>query len=187
MAVLSYDPTSACGGTLTVSGGRIVLSGATVAVSSNCDVVLTVTANAARTYNNLTGNVSSANGGTGNTASASLTAVPGSISGAIGTKSGPMSARVWEILITNNASGEASNAEVTGMTLSGGFGLGCTARVVSTLPVVAGNIPSQGTAAAEVTIDFGSCPADAVFAVTVQMAANGGLTTASLNQAGQLP
>jgi uncharacterized repeat protein (TIGR01451 family) len=66
--------TNTCGGTLTaVSGSNsISLTGGTVAVSSSCTVSVNVTSAVSGVYTNTTGPVSSTNGGTGNTASATL-------------------------------------------------------------------------------------------------------------------
>ena len=67
--------TNTCGGLVTAasSGGSVSLSGGTLAANSTCAVSVTVTASIRATYNNVSGAVSSTNGGTGNTASASLT------------------------------------------------------------------------------------------------------------------
>jgi uncharacterized repeat protein (TIGR01451 family) len=68
--------TAQCGGTLTITAPvTIALSGATVAVGTPCQFSVTVTGAAAGSYTNITGNVSSTNGGTGNTAIANLTVV----------------------------------------------------------------------------------------------------------------
>src|SRR6185312_7027393 len=60
-----------CGGTLTTTAPTgIALTGATVAVNSQCQFSVTVTGAASGQYTNTTGNVTSTNGGTGNTATA---------------------------------------------------------------------------------------------------------------------
>jgi uncharacterized repeat protein (TIGR01451 family) len=67
--------TGACGGgtiTATAAGGSVSLAGATLAASASCIFSVSVTASAGGTYSNVTGAVSSTNGGTGNMASASL-------------------------------------------------------------------------------------------------------------------
>ena len=70
--------TSPCGGTLTVTSPvTIALSGATVAVGAPCQFSVTVTGATAGSYTNTTGNVTSTNGGTGNTATTQLTVNPG--------------------------------------------------------------------------------------------------------------
>ncbi|HET6929299.1 MAG TPA: Ig-like domain repeat protein [Candidatus Acidoferrum sp.] len=62
-----------CGGTLTSTAPTgIVLAGATINSASSCQFSVTVTGVTAGTYTNTTGNVTSTNGGTGNTASANL-------------------------------------------------------------------------------------------------------------------
>jgi len=64
---------SVCGGTLTTTAPTgIASSGATIAIGSQCQFTVTVTGAVAGNYTNTTGNVSSVNGGTGNTASANL-------------------------------------------------------------------------------------------------------------------
>jgi uncharacterized repeat protein (TIGR01451 family) len=63
-----------CGGTLTTTAATgIALTGATIAVNSQCVFSVTVTGAASGQYTNTTGNVTSTNGGTGNTATANLT------------------------------------------------------------------------------------------------------------------
>ncbi len=67
---------SACGGTLTSSGGdTIALAGATIAASGTCTFPVTVAGTTAGAKNNVTGAVTSTEGGTGGTASASLTVI----------------------------------------------------------------------------------------------------------------
>jgi hypothetical protein len=63
-----------CGGTLTTtSPTSIALSGAMIAPNSQCQFSVTVTGAASGQYTNTTGNITSTNGGTGNTATANLT------------------------------------------------------------------------------------------------------------------
>ncbi len=63
-----------CGGTLTTTAPTaIALSGATIAINSQCVFNVTVTGAVVGNYTNITGPVSSDNGGTGNTATANLT------------------------------------------------------------------------------------------------------------------
>jgi uncharacterized repeat protein (TIGR01451 family) len=82
-----------CGGTATAvaASGTVTLSGVTLATSGTCTLVVNVTATAAGTFNNTTGTVSSTNGGTGLTASASLNAAaPPTISDLFGATSIPV-------------------------------------------------------------------------------------------------
>lgn len=65
-----------CGGTLTTTAPTgIALAGATLAINSNCVFGVTVTGASLGSYTNITGAVTSNNGGTGNTALANLQVV----------------------------------------------------------------------------------------------------------------
>ena len=79
---VASSTSSECGGTLTVTApDGIALSGGTIGAGGSCSFDVTVTGSTAGTKNNITGNVTSTNGGTGNTASDTLTVVgPPSIS-----------------------------------------------------------------------------------------------------------
>jgi uncharacterized repeat protein (TIGR01451 family) len=80
LTVANASPT-VCGGTLTTTAPTgIALTGATIAVDGQCQFSVTVTGATSGQYTNTTGNVTSTNGGTGNTASANLSvATPPSI------------------------------------------------------------------------------------------------------------
>jgi uncharacterized repeat protein (TIGR01451 family) len=70
---VSNGSASACGGTLTeTASSGIVLSGGSLADGASCEVSAMVTGNAAGSYTITTGNVSSTEGGQGNTATASI-------------------------------------------------------------------------------------------------------------------
>ena len=60
------------GGALAPGDLGVMLSGATVGVGGTCTVTINVTPQAQGPFNNVSGNVSSTNGGTGNTATATL-------------------------------------------------------------------------------------------------------------------
>jgi len=80
---------NACGGsvTATAGSGSVSLSGGTIAANGSCAITLDVTATAPGSLVNTTGNVSSTNAGSGNTATATLTAsaiAPPSIAKAFG-------------------------------------------------------------------------------------------------------
>jgi hypothetical protein len=78
-----------CGGTLTTTAPTgIALTGATIAANSQCQFSVTVTGAAAGNFTNTTGNVTSTNGGTGNTATANLSvATPPTIAKSFGAAS----------------------------------------------------------------------------------------------------
>ena len=84
---------STCGGTPTAVAGSnsISLTGGSVAVNSSCTFVVNVTGTSEGQKNNLSGAVTSTNGGTGNTASAGITvAAPPTISKSFGAASVPV-------------------------------------------------------------------------------------------------
>jgi hypothetical protein len=66
-------PLDTCGGTASIELGQMVsLSGGSIAVNSSCTVSLTVVGTMLGSFTDTIGNVSSTNGGTGNTATATL-------------------------------------------------------------------------------------------------------------------
>jgi hypothetical protein len=65
-----------CGGTAAILGQQVSLAGGTVAASGSCSVELFVTGTMLGSFTNFAGPVSSTNGGTGNTATASIDVVP---------------------------------------------------------------------------------------------------------------
>ncbi|QBB70704.1 DUF11 domain-containing protein [Pseudolysobacter antarcticus] len=73
---LASGSVTVCGGTLTKTAPTgITLVGANIAIGSPCQFSVTVTGTAGGQYTNVTGNVSSTNGGTGNTGTANLAVV----------------------------------------------------------------------------------------------------------------
>ncbi len=80
MTLTSAATTNTCGGTLTdntdnplaIGSASLKLSGGGIAAGDNCTVTVSVAAPATGTYANTTGNVTSTEGGSGGTASASL-------------------------------------------------------------------------------------------------------------------
>ena len=93
-----------CGGTLTTTAPTgIALTGATIAVNSQCQFSVTVTGAASGQYTNTTGNVTSTNGGTGNTASANLNvATPPTITKSFGAASIPVNGSTSLSFTINN-------------------------------------------------------------------------------------
>ena len=106
-----------CGGTLTTTNPTgIVLTGATIAVNGTCQFSVTVTGAASGQYTNTTGNVTSTNGGTGNTASANLTvATPPAITKAFGAASILLNASTS---LTFNLSNPNAGQTLTGIAFS---------------------------------------------------------------------
>jgi uncharacterized repeat protein (TIGR01451 family) len=86
---------STCGGTMTAVAGSssVILSGATLTANANCSFSVNVTARTTGSWTNVTGNVTSVEGGSGGTASATLTVqnpLPPTIAKAFGTATLPL-------------------------------------------------------------------------------------------------
>ncbi|MGC1965621.1 MAG: hypothetical protein WA673_04125, partial [Candidatus Acidiferrales bacterium] len=97
---------------------------------------------------------------------------PTLISGVVGLQTGPMDARVWEIIIGNSGPGIAYSAEISSLTFPLASGLACRPRLVSRLPVSAGNISPFSATTAFVTIDFSGCLSNATLEAVGQVSAN---------------
>jgi uncharacterized repeat protein (TIGR01451 family) len=79
---------NSCGGSASAAAGTVSLTGGSIPPLASCTVTVAVKGVGAGTKNNVSGNVTSANGGTGNTASATLVvAVPPSIAKVFGVSS----------------------------------------------------------------------------------------------------
>lgn len=87
---------------------------------------------------------------------------------AISAKSGASNARVWTLTARNGAVGTAYETQITGLTLKQTSGAACTPVIIppSSFPVVLGDIPANGTAGANFTINFTGCPTTARFTVS---------------------
>ena len=118
--VLSATTSECVVGTLTVTApGTIVLTGATIAASGSCVFSVTVTGATTGAKVNLSGAVSSTNGGTGNNATDTLTVGAALVSDPAVTKGvSPSAAQVgdtvtYTLVITNGGPGNANNVVVT--------------------------------------------------------------------------
>ena len=77
LSITSNGGVSQCGGTFTTTApDSIALTGASIAVGGQCQLSVVVAASAAGSYTGTTSGVTSLNGGTGSTASATLTVDP---------------------------------------------------------------------------------------------------------------
>ena len=112
---------------------------------------------------------------------ANLTACSGSpaVKVVIGSKAGPANARVWQIGVNNYGTAAATNAAITGVTLSQTFGAACTPVVSSAFPVAVGTVNASSTVNAPVAINFTGCAATARFKVDIGYAADGGISGTS--------
>jgi uncharacterized repeat protein (TIGR01451 family) len=169
--------TGSCGGgTITASAGSgaVSLSGATIAAAGSCTFTVNVTGNVAGSFTNVTGAVASANGGTGNTASATLTtAMPPSISKSFGAASLGLEASTSLSFTISNPNAAIA---LTGVAFTDALPSGL---VISTPNALTGTCGSGTIAAlsgsASVTLSGGTIPAGAscTFSVSVTATAAG--------------
>ncbi len=75
LTIASVPNPNQCGGLVTSTASSVTLSGGTLAVNSSCTVIVSVTSASGGSYLNTSDAVTSTNGGTGNTASATLEVV----------------------------------------------------------------------------------------------------------------
>jgi len=137
--------TNTCGGTATATAGSgiVSLTGGTVAVNSSCNVTVNVTSAVAGTYVNSTGPVSSTNGGTGGSASATLTvAAPPTLIKAFGAASIPLNGSTS---LTFTVTNPAGNIALTGISFTDNLPAGL---VVATPNALANTCGGTATAVA---------------------------------------
>ena len=166
---VSDSSTSPCGGTLTTTAATstISLTGASIAPNGSCVFNVTVTATTAGVKNNVTGNVNSANGGQGNTASASITVLsPPSISKVFGASTIPLNGTttLTFTLINSNPSNSLTGVAFTDI-LPAGLQVASTPNVVgacsgsvtavagsSSISLSGGSIPASGNCTISVDV-----------------------------------
>src|SRR5579864_8109090 len=169
--------TGSCGGgtiTATQNTNVISLSGGTIAASSSCTFSVNVTGTAAGTQNNTTGPVTSTEGGTGATASASITVeAPSSIAKAFNPATIAVNATTsLTFTITNPA---ANVAPLTGVAFADTLPTGLTVAS-STATVCGGTLTT--TAPASITLSGATINTNSQcqFSVTVTGSASGQYT-----------
>jgi hypothetical protein len=101
-----------------------------------------------------------------------------------GKANGTGSQRVWTIRLADTGAGTATNAQITGMTLTQAAGTPCAPApsILTSFPVSVGSIAPSANATGNVTIDFGGCAdSTARFTAVVKFAAGSysGSTTIS--------
>ncbi|HET9180669.1 MAG TPA: hypothetical protein VFP59_00940 [Candidatus Angelobacter sp.] len=157
-----------CGGTLTTTAPTgIALSGATIAANSQCQFSVTVTGAASGQYTNTTGNVTSTNGGTGNTASANLTvASPPSITKVFGAATIPLNGTASLTFTIQNPN--------TGLTLNGlaftdNLPAGLVVAPTPSLSNTCGGTATGAAGATSVTLSGGTLAGSASCTVAVSV------------------
>ena len=162
---------SQCGGTLTVTAAvSIQLANATVAVGTPCTFTLAVTGSTPGSYTNVTGNVTSTNGGTGNTASAILTVGTGpSATKSFNPTSVPQGgSSTLTIAIANPNSGLALSGVAFTDSLPSGMVLASTPAATNTC---GGSVTATG-GASSLSLSGGSVAASSSCAVSVAVQGN---------------
>ena len=158
------------GGTLTLTApGTITYSGGTVAAGGNLTFGVAVTGSAAGTYADATGNVTAANGGTGNAAAANLTVTAGAVQFAAANETLGKNAGGFTLAVT--LTGASGNATTVPFTLGGSAAAGVNYLNLSG-PLV---IPA-GQTAANITgtlVDLGVYGGGASKTLTVTLGAPG--------------
>jgi uncharacterized repeat protein (TIGR01451 family) len=194
--------TGSCGGgtiTATAGSGAVSLTGGTIATAATCNFTVNVTGTSPGVFNNTTSTVSSTNGGTGNTATATLTvATPPSIAKAFGAASvGLAGSTSLTFTITNpNASITMAGVAFTdalpaglvvstpnGLTGTCGSGTVTAAAGSPTVTLTAGTIAASSNCsfAVNVTAVGAGNQVNVTSAVSATNGGTGNTATASIN------
>jgi hypothetical protein len=166
--------TGSCGGgTITATAGTntISLSGATLALSTSCTFSINVTGTAAGTQNNTTSQVTSTEGGTGGTASASIAVVaPPSIAKAFNPASIPVNGvSTMTITITNPA---ANTVSESGVAFTDNFPAGLVVATPNGLSNTCGGTATATAGSGTVSLTGGTIPTSSSCTVAVNVTAS---------------
>jgi fimbrial isopeptide formation D2 family protein len=148
-----------CGGTLTTTNPTgISLTGATVNTGSPCTFSVTVTGAAAGQYTNNTGNVTSTNGGTGNSASANLTVgQPPTITKAFGAASILLNASTS---LTFNIANPNANLALTGVAFTDTLPAGLVVATPNGLSSSCGGTTTAAAGSGSISLSGGTLAAN---------------------------
>jgi CSLREA domain-containing protein/uncharacterized repeat protein (TIGR01451 family) len=157
-----------CGGTLTTTAPTgIALTGATIAANSQCQFSVTVTGAAAGSYTNTTGNVTSTNGGTGNTATANLTvATPPTITKAFGASSILVGANTSLTFTLNNPN---TSLALTGVAFSDTLPAGLQVATPNGLTTTCSGTVTAAAGSGSISLTGGSLAANASCSISLNV------------------
>src|SRR5579864_2077632 len=185
---VASSTSTVCGGTLsTTAPTGISLTGANIATGTPCTFGVTVTGAASGSYTNTTGNISSTNGGTGNTATAGLTvATPPSMTKSFGATSIPLNGTTSMTFNISNPNG--GSFALSGVQFTDSLPLGLIASS-TTASNTCGGTATVGSGGLTLTLTGGSIAASSSCSVsaTVQGTTAGvknNSTTVSSSNAG---
>jgi CSLREA domain-containing protein/uncharacterized repeat protein (TIGR01451 family) len=157
-----------CGGTLTTTAPTgIALTGATIAVGGQCQFSVTVTGAAVGQFTNTTGNVTSTNGGTGNTATANLTvATPPTITKAFGAASILLNASTS---LTFNISNPNTSLALSGIAFSDTLPAGLVVATPNGLTSNCGGTATAAAGSGSISLTGGSLAANASCTISLNV------------------
>src|SRR5262249_37512970 len=145
----------------------ISLTGATVAVNSQCQFSVTVTRAASGQYTNTTGNVTSTNGGTGNTATANLTVASApSITKQFGASSIPLNGTTS---LTFNISNPNTNVALSGLAFTDSLPAGLVVATPNNLNNTCGGTATAVTGSGSVSLSGATLATSASCTVSVNV------------------
>ncbi len=158
----SVPNVSQCGGTVSSTSDSVTLTDGTIAVDDSCTVIINVTAASGGSYVNTSENVTSTNGGTGNTATDTLEVIdPPSISKTFDAN--PINAGGTSTL-TFTITNPNTSAVLTGVSFIDNLPVGLSVSSSPSTPQCSGIITSTS---GSITLTGGSIPADDVCTVSV--------------------
>ena len=165
---VANSTSTVCGGTLTTTAPTgIALTGATIAANSQCQFSVTVTGAASGSYTNTTGNVTSTNGGTGNTASANLTvATPPSITKVFGAASIPLNGTTSLTFTIQNPN---TNLALTGIAFTDNLPAGLVVATPNALNNTCGGTATAVAGSGSISLSAGTLAASASCTVSVNV------------------
>jgi len=168
------------------TGSGTVAPGAAAYYLYGSTVNLTTTPAAGYAFSSWTGNVASTTSATTNiamvapeTVRANFVPLPTTVTEALVTEAGPSSGRIWAFIFTNEGPGQANGVEVSKFALTQTAGTACKPSLISKLPLGVGSLAPGGAIGANVSIDFSTCPSNAVFSLSITNTENGGASTSS--------
>ena len=94
----------------------------------------------------------------------------------VGKASGSNDQRLWAVQLANHGLGAGTGAQITGVAVTQSAGTACSpaASVLSSFPLLVGDVLPSASGTAQATFNFNGCPATARFTVVVNFSANGG-------------
>lgn len=182
----SNSTTNSCGGTVTAApgSGSVFLVAGVLPANGTCTVAVTVTGASAGSWTNITGNVTSVEGGSGGTASATLAVqspLPPTIAKAFGASSIPLN--------TNTALtftlGNPNSASLSGVAFTDPLPTGMTVAASSTVTNACGGTVTAAAGSGSIALVGGGLPASGTctIVVTVTGASPGSWTNVTGNVA----